>query len=705
MYQSETEDSLEASFSNDDFDSHSENSREIRRFEKGLSNADVDLSDDQNEEYSNSNSSDDGNTNTEESSSSMSEDVINPQTRAEVWCFTLNSPGRDDLKGLDRSKIVYYVYGIEKGSKTKRNHLQGMIIFKSRIRFKNVKEMIPRARITKMYQNSTTEKCRNYCMKDRKFKEYGNFPKPKITKQEASKIGGIANKKKWDNIYELAKVGNFEAIAKIDSGGYIRTKRNLESIAEDHLPKPEALDGDLINIWITGPTGLGKSRLPRFFVPDNMLYIKSHNKWHCNPAKQKMEVVLYDDLDKHDAEWCGGKLKTWTDRYPHQGEVKFGGSLMKSKFWIVTSNWSIEDHWGHNPEICEPLLRRFRQYKFTNEWKPNITDETQYLDKDGWSNKFDDNRDLITTLQVLLRQHLPGKEVEIIRHQQKSYQKFLADEKKREEDAKNFKDPDFKKREKAMAFAYMDMGPIQEDIVPNKRISDNKISKNQVSLKSVDDTKKKKKVVVEKQKTLKKTSVNAFQKIKDVRSAKKGQSLRNLKMTKEDFEKRHEDERQRIIAKDKHDKEITQNQEQFFDGQHEEVSNSKGIKHSKKPKILNNRSKRRSRPVGQLQESSDIEILPNQNSISRSMSISVSSNSQSIEEVTIKFESSQNSRVQPSKNHQTSMTIQHKAQKTVKLEESDLMMDQNAKASDSRKSSPIKSKYKITIEIVDSDDE
>lgn len=119
----------------------------------------------------------------------------------------------------------------------------------------------------------------------------------------------------------------------------IREYRNLTVQQKEH----EHARG----IWIQGPPGCGKSHLSRkgpWLNPGETVYLKPQNKWW--DLYQTERVVVLEDLDMAGGQTLGHYLKIWSDKWPFAAEAK--GSVVKPEFdyFIVTSNYSIEEIFG-----------------------------------------------------------------------------------------------------------------------------------------------------------------------------------------------------------------------------------------------------------------------------------------------------------------------------------------------------------------------
>lgn len=138
------------------------------------------------------------------------------------------------------------------------------------------------------------------------------------------------------------------------------------------MQKPDDCE-DVRGIWMWGPAGCGKSTYARQFGIDNGgYYEKAQNKWWDGYDGEP--VVILNDLDTHT---LNHYLKIWADKFACKGEVKGSTVWLKHKYFIVTSNYSIEDivRMGCRPETYDlalegALKRRFKVMEMTDdmEW-------------------------------------------------------------------------------------------------------------------------------------------------------------------------------------------------------------------------------------------------------------------------------------------------------------------------------------------------
>lgn len=264
------------------------------------------------------------------------------------WCFTVNNPSEDEcIKIHDLvSESVYLVAGDERGA-SGTPHLQGYVVFPAPWRLNRVKAYMPRAHLE--VARGTSDENRKYCMKDGKYEEYGECPAD-------ARITSERNHEEWDSAFELAKVGEFEAIPK---HMLIRYYASFQKIHRDYQLEPECLD-QLNNYWYHGPTGTGKSR--KAYLENPGAYRKACNKWWDHYRDQ--EVVIIEEMSP-DFSCLAHLMKVWCDHYPFIAEMKGGSKMIRPKVFIVTSNYSLLEVFSGTEN--DPLRRRFKEMLFPLE--------------------------------------------------------------------------------------------------------------------------------------------------------------------------------------------------------------------------------------------------------------------------------------------------------------------------------------------------
>jgi len=268
------------------------------------------------------------------------------QGQSKFWCFTINNPkkGWDELNAL--SNWAYIVAGKEVGDKGTK-HLQCFVAYNCRTRFSTIKNQLPTAHIERMM--GTPLQAADYCKKDGDYMEFGTLPD-----YLGGATGGQKKAENYRNIIKSVLSGKIDDVIDLDPVCYVQHYHGLKRIAQDHPTKVETLE-DVCGEWLIGPPGVGKSHLAREENPNH--YDKAINKWW--DGYQGEPCVILDDMDMvHSV--LGHHLKRWGDKYPFPAEQKGTTVLIRPKKIVVTSNYSIEDIWGHDENLCDALKRRFK---------------------------------------------------------------------------------------------------------------------------------------------------------------------------------------------------------------------------------------------------------------------------------------------------------------------------------------------------------
>lgn len=240
----------------------------------------------------------------------------------------------------------YGVIGIERGKSGGTFHLQGFIQLQGRMTLKKIGGMFP-WHIEKTL--GSPNQAMIYCKKEGNWIEWGELG--------TVEKGGKIMKDKWRHIVDLAKAGSFPLIEEQYPGEYLRGVRNLHMV---HAEAVDPLEIEKMCLWLWGLPGTGKSRFARDF--DTNAYYKNCNKWFCGYKGWVHKSVIMDDLGK-EHKCLGHHLKKWTDRYPRIDEIKGSSIAANYDTFIVTSNYSIDDIFGEDPEMCAAIKRRFKVFK------------------------------------------------------------------------------------------------------------------------------------------------------------------------------------------------------------------------------------------------------------------------------------------------------------------------------------------------------
>lgn len=285
--------------------------------------------------------------------------------RGRSYCFTWNNytpEGEDALRRDAKGQSIRYCcFGREKAPSTGTRHLQGVIYFRNPRKLHGVRRWFERIGGNGVHIESmrgSLEQAIAYCRKEGDFWECGDPPKDAGSRVAAGK----RERKRWAAIRSACEAQQY---AELPDDFVCRYPGNPQRIFQlKHAADAPPDRDELVNYWLWGESGTGKSRSARAWANHNghSLYLKDPTKWWDGYVGQG--VVLFEEFGPEEAKAFGQYLKRWTDHYAFPGECKGAPSrLMRPAIVIVTSNFRIEDLFPLERDSA-PLLRRFRVYEF-----------------------------------------------------------------------------------------------------------------------------------------------------------------------------------------------------------------------------------------------------------------------------------------------------------------------------------------------------
>lgn len=257
------------------------------------------------------------------------------------WLCTRNNPdsSQEYLKEIHEKTGATYTCGQLERGLGGTLHLQFFMNFAQKARITKITKVDPKVHCEPVVVNNGAD---TYCMKeDTRVEgpwEFGTRPLKRNSKVD------------WDLIKASAKANQLD---EIPGQIYVCHYQKLKAIAKDHMTFPPDTEHTK-GIWIYGPSGVGKSRSARQQYPGS--YPKLCNKWWDGYQGQK--TVIMDDIGL-EHECLGQQLKIWSDHYSCLLETKGGGLPANFDWFIVTSQYKIEEIFKEE-KTQEALLRRFK---------------------------------------------------------------------------------------------------------------------------------------------------------------------------------------------------------------------------------------------------------------------------------------------------------------------------------------------------------
>lgn len=299
------------------------------------------------------------------------------------WCFTINNPVIDDIKGLEelacKNQLRMLIMCLEKGD-SDTLHYQGYLELHHTKGLNVMKKYLPRAHLEK--RRGTKNQAVKYCLKDQDidnklcndvgFHTIGitetippiynilyyqsegyllkNYLNPIVNGNTKN-----ANLLKMKELIE--KGATDQELAEIDFPTWLRNHKGLR---EYRLLKAEPRDHEVTTIVIQGPTGTGKSKWAKENYPN--AYWKQRSQWWDGYTNQ--ETIILDEFYG----WLPFDLiLRLCDRYPLLLEVKGGQVHCVAKTIIFTTN-SLPSSWYKATTYWKAFERRVSEWRILPIW-------------------------------------------------------------------------------------------------------------------------------------------------------------------------------------------------------------------------------------------------------------------------------------------------------------------------------------------------
>lgn len=255
-------------------------------------------------------------------------------------------------KYIDSEKIRYVVAGEEVGE-SGTPHIQGHIDYSNAKTMKSIQKKLKKFGIALALINYKSpghiKNGRAYCMKDGKFKTWGEPPSQGKRTDLEGFVAAVKSEKPMTKLQMMEEFPTVYAKYPKFCNEYKLLKTKVATLDHDDKNWP--------NLWIWGPPGVGKTRR---FHDEGDVYCKMPNKWWTGYDGEK--TVLLDDFEPQHGVRLGHFLKIWADRYPFTACVHHAVVKIRPARIVITSNWSPEECFS-DPRILAAVLRRFKVSK------------------------------------------------------------------------------------------------------------------------------------------------------------------------------------------------------------------------------------------------------------------------------------------------------------------------------------------------------
>ena len=264
------------------------------------------------------------------------------------WMVTWNNPDATWDELVRKFEPTFMTGQLERGE-SGTPHWQFFVFLRGKKTLGAMKKLLPLAHLEPAKSLAASIK---YCRKTDT-----RVDGPFTHGDEPTGGSGSDQAENWELWYKAAAEGRFHEIPpKIQ----IQYMSNLEKISRKFLVRKD--QDDVRGIWIYGDSGVGKSHLARQTIGSKGYYPKLPNKWW--DAYQAEDVVILEDVYSETFKYLPNHLKIWTDKWSFIGESKGGACAPSNRWFVVTSNYSLDYLTsGLDRELQKALSRRFRQFR------------------------------------------------------------------------------------------------------------------------------------------------------------------------------------------------------------------------------------------------------------------------------------------------------------------------------------------------------
>lgn len=248
-------------------------------------------------------------------------------------------------------KLDYIAFALETCPTTGRAHYQTWAYSTQAMRLSAWKKIFPGDHIEQMRGNF--EQNDAYCSKQSELTTFGTRP--------------MGNGKRRDLSVFCQRVISREPLRDISLSMptvFVQYHNGLTKLASYAVQPYE--HETVRGYWLYGVPGAGKSHYARTRFSD--IYIKAQNKWFDGYAGE--QSILLDDYDCGKS--LGHYLKIWCDKWACTGEIKGGTVHLRHHHFIITSNYSINEMFADDPQMCQAIARRCEVIHFPEVYQASL---------------------------------------------------------------------------------------------------------------------------------------------------------------------------------------------------------------------------------------------------------------------------------------------------------------------------------------------
>lgn len=230
--------------------------------------------------------------------------------RARNWCATINNFSEADEATLRELPASFVIWGREVGANG-TPHLQIYFQLRTRMRFSQVRGLLPRAHIE--VAHGSADQNIDYCSKE----------------GEVTSVGEVRRQGERTDLDEVRRDAAENGMRHVTRWANCQQIR----VAEKFLTyNEEPRDWKPHVTWLWGPPGSGKTRRAHALTDDDRYVKSTSSKWW--PGYDGHSDVIIDDF--RDSWFPLQELLALLDRYEHRVEFKGGFRQFRARRIVVT---------------------------------------------------------------------------------------------------------------------------------------------------------------------------------------------------------------------------------------------------------------------------------------------------------------------------------------------------------------------------------